>query len=203
MNADIIRTKPRAYCTFSAERYMGHSPSICARYAGLTMLHRCTSAGIIATAATVRSGAYDVALKAINPDFQVFSQGCPKLVPLIESNHILPGDALIEEAAAEYLAPLKAEGVDVVILGCTHYPLISQVVANYMGEGVALIDSGAESAKAIIKTLTETGGLAETDAKAEVNYYCSARLNDFETIAQVFLNKDIHGSAFEINIEEY
>ena len=79
----------------------------------------------------------------------------------------------------------------------------TQVVANYMGEGVALIDSGAESAKAIIKTLTETGGLAETDAKAEVNYYCSARLNDFETIAQVFLNKDIHGSAFEINIEEY
>ena len=159
--------------------------------------------GIIATAATVRSGAYDVALKAINPDFQVFSQGCPKLVPLIESNHILPGDALIEEAAAEYLAPLKAEGVDVVILGCTHYPLISQVVANYMGEGVALIDSGAESAKAIIKTLTETGGLAETDAKAEVNYYCSARLDDFAPIAQVLLHQDIHGSAFEINIEEY
>ena len=52
-------------------------------------------------------------------------------------------------------------------------------------------------------TLTETGGLAEADAKAEVNYYCSARLNDFETIAQVFLNKSIHGSAYEINIEEY
>lgn len=159
--------------------------------------------GIIATEATVRSGAYDTALKALKPDVQVFSQGCPKLVPLIETNHINPGDALIEEAAAEYLAPLKAEGVDVVILGCTHYPLIAQVVANYMGEGVALIDSGAESAKAIIKTLTETGGLADPDAKAEVNYYCSARLNDFETIAKVFLNKDINGSAFEINIEEY
>lgn len=159
--------------------------------------------GVIATQATVRSGAYETALKALLPDAQVFSQGCPKLVPLIESNHILPGDALIEEAAAEYLAPLKAQGVDVVILGCTHYPLIAQVVSNYMGQDVALVDSGAESAKAIIKTLTETGGLADQDAAAQVDYYCSARLQDFETIAQVFLNKDIHGSATEINIEEF
>ena len=159
--------------------------------------------GVIATNATIRSGAYETALKALLPDVEVTGQGCPKLVPLIESNHILPGDDMIEEAAAEYLAPLKAAGVDVVILGCTHYPLIAQVVANYMGEGVALIDSGAESAKAIIKTLTETEGLAEADAKASVDYYCSANLDQFCTVAEVFLSKDIRDSASEINIDEF
>ena len=159
--------------------------------------------GVIATNATIRSGAYETALKALLPDVAVTGQGCPKLVPLIESNHILPGDALIEEAAAEYLAPLKAAGVDVVILGCTHYPLIAQVVANYMGEGVALIDSGAESAKAIIKTLTETDGLAGADAKASVDYYCSANLDQFCTVAEVFLSKDIRRSASQINIDEF
>ena len=159
--------------------------------------------GVIATNATIRSGAYEAALKALLPDAAVTGQGCPKLVPLIESNHILPGDALIEEAAAEYLAPLKAAGVDVVILGCTHYPLIAQVVRNYMGEGVELIDSGAESAKAIIKTLTATGGLAQSDAKAEVDYYCSANLPQFAAVAQVFLDQDIRAKAAEINIDEY
>lgn len=103
---------------------------------------------------------------------------------------------------------LSADNPDVPVVGTVDAAAAAAAAATKNGRiGIiataATVRSGAESAKAIIKTLTETGGLAETDAKAEVNYYCSARLNDFETIAQVFLNKDIHGSAFEINIEEY
>lgn len=159
--------------------------------------------GIIATQATVLSGAYDQALLRMCPEVRIFAKGCPKLVPLIESGHISLGDTEIEAAVAEYMAPIKAEGVDTVILGCTHYPLIREVVQAYMGPDVSLVDSGGESARALLAELTRTGDLAEKTAVGTASYFCSARLGEFEKIANIFLSQDIHGHAQEIDIEKY
>lgn len=159
--------------------------------------------GIIATQATVLSGAYEKELLRLLPDVCIFSQACPKLVPLIETGHIHCGDTLIEEAVAEYLAPIKAGGVDTVILGCTHYPLIRDVVQAYMGPNVSLVDSGGESARAILKDLTDAGKQADNNAVGYDAYYCSNRLCEFVKIANVFLEQDICNRAAEINIEAF
>jgi len=159
--------------------------------------------GIIATQATVRSGAYDQRLKHFLPDVQIFTESCPKLVPLIESGHIHRGDSAIEETAADYLAPIKSQDVDTMILGCTHFPLIREVVQAYMGSDLILIDSGGESVKTMLDALSKTDSLAEKNTVSLKKYFCSARLSDFEKIAKMFLLEDIHGRATEINIEAF
>ncbi|MEL7657031.1 MAG: glutamate racemase [Bacillota bacterium] len=159
--------------------------------------------GIIATQATVNSGAYEQELMRLLPDVHIVSQACPTLVPLIESGHISCGDSSIDAAVAEYLAPIKAQDVDTVILGCTHYPLIRKVVQAYMGPNVSLVDSGGESAKALLNTLFSSKHQAKHDTEGSVSYYCSARLSEFEKIAGVFLNRNIHGQAAETDIEQF
>lgn len=76
----------------------------------------------------------------------MIAQPCPLFVPLVENGRIRPGDVVIETVAAEYLSPLKRAGVDTLVLGCTHYPLLEPVIANYMGPEVRLVSAGAEGA---------------------------------------------------------
>lgn len=159
--------------------------------------------GLIATQATVRSGVYETRLKQMLPGVSVCSQGCPKLVPLIESGHIHLGDAELEAVVAEYLSPLRAQQVDAVIMGCTHYPLIREVIQAYMGQAVTLIDSGGASAGAVLDMLRENKRLAKSETVGAQKYYCSARLLEFESIAETFLSENIHGRAFEIDIERF
>ena len=80
--------------------------------------------GIIATQASVRSGAYERTLRALAPEVTVLQQACPLFVPLAEEGRTRPGDIVIETVAREYLAPLRGQGIDTLILGCTHYPLL-------------------------------------------------------------------------------
>ena len=81
--------------------------------------------GVIGTPATVRSGVYDRMLKAADPNLAVFMQPCPLLVPLVENGRVHCGDIVAETVVREYLAPIKAQNVDTLILACTHYPLLS------------------------------------------------------------------------------
>ena len=87
-------------------------------------LTRSGNIGLIGTQTSVRSGAYERAIQAENPAVRVIGQPCPLFVPLVENGRFRPGDIVIETVAAEYLAPLKAAGVDTLVLGCTHYPLL-------------------------------------------------------------------------------
>ena len=98
--------------------------------------------GLIATRASIRTGAYQAVITRLRPEAQVSALACPLFVPLVENGRTQPGDVVIETVAAEYLAPLKAEGVDTLVLGCTHYPLLKEVIRNFMGADVTLIDSG-------------------------------------------------------------
>ena len=118
--------------------------------------------GVIGTAGTIASGAYERAIKALRPDASVFSQACPLFVPLIEEGWF--DHPATELVAREYLEPLLAADVDVLVLGCTHYPLIKPLLSRVLGPTVRLIDSAEETAAEVVRRLA-AGGLAASDAQ--------------------------------------
>ena len=158
--------------------------------------------GLVATRASVRSGAYERMFHAMSPDTQLFSKACPLFVPLVEEGRCRPGDRVIQQVAEEYLAELKDKGVDTLLLGCTHYPLLAEVIGQVMGPEVALVDVGAESARAARTLLTAQNALAERKAGA-ASFYTSDRAEDFERLASLFLQEDITNQAREIDISRY
>jgi glutamate racemase len=107
--------------------------------------------GLIGTVATVTSGSYDEALAATKANMTLVSQACPRFVEFVEHNET--NSEAVFDAAEEYLAPLKAAGVDTVILGCTHYPLLSGVIQYVMGEEVVLISSAEATATEVFAEL--------------------------------------------------
>lgn len=108
--------------------------------------------GVIGTQTTVDSEAYLNALAAV-PSLQVFQNACPKFVEFVE-NGVTTGAELMQ-VTEEYLAPLKAEGIDTLILGCTHYPLLTGVISQVMGAGVTLVSSSEETANLTYRRLVE------------------------------------------------
>ena len=159
--------------------------------------------GLIATAASVRSGAYEAVLRRLDPEIQVFCQACPLFVPLAEAGRIRRGDVVIETVAREYLAPLKEAGVDTLILGCTHYPLLADVIGGVMGPGVELVSAGEESAFELKRMLKARGLRADENRRGETEFYVSDRVEDFEQIASLFLQEDLRHTARRIDIERY
>ena len=159
--------------------------------------------GMIATLASVRSGAYEAALKRLDREVEVFCQPCPLFVPLVENGRFRPGDVVIETVAREYLAPLLDWGADALILGCTHYPLLEDVIAQICGPGVSLVSAGEESAFEVKRLLTAQGLRAPADRRGEVEFFVSDRAEDFEGVASLFLQEDIHHRARRIDIDQY
>ena len=159
--------------------------------------------GIIATLASIRSGAYESTLKQLDSEVEVFAQACPLLVPLVENGRFRPGDVVIETVAREYLEPLQKAGVDTLILGCTHYPLLTEVLANIMGPDVTLISAGEESAFELKRLLKARGLRADEDRRGTSEFYVSDRAEDFERIASVFLQEDLRHAARRIDIDQY
>ena len=159
--------------------------------------------GLIATAASVRSGAYEAALRRLDPEIRVFSRACPLLVPLVENGRVSPGDVVIEAVAREYLAPLKEAGVDTLILGCTHYPLLTDVIGGIIGPGVELVSAGEESAFELKRMLKARGLRADESRRGETVFYVSDRVEDFEQTASLFLQEDLRHTARRIDIEQY
>ena len=159
--------------------------------------------GMIATLASARSGAYERTLKGLDADVQVVSQPCPLFVPLVENGRISRGDVVIETVAREYLEPLKATGVDTLILGCTHYPLLTDVIGDVMGPGVELVSAGEESAFELKRMLKARELRADERRRGETEFYVSDRVEDFERTASLFLQEDLRHTARRIDIERY
>ena len=159
--------------------------------------------GVLATTATIRSGLYEKTLRSLMPEAVVVSRSCPKLVPLIESGHTRTGDPALTEALAEYLEPLKAAEVDTIVLGCTHYPLISGAVLDVLGREAALVDSGAACAGAILAALRERDGLAEPDARRSERYHCSGSRDVFAAVARDFLGWPVDAFTVETDVTGY
>ncbi|HEX2224131.1 MAG TPA: glutamate racemase [Thermoanaerobaculia bacterium] len=111
--------------------------------------------GVIATEATVRSDAYPRALRAVRPDLEILSRACPLFVPLVEEGW--HDDPVTEQVAERYLRPLLDAGVDTLVLGCTHYPLLVPVLERVAGPGVTLVDSAEAVAEVVAEGLAERG----------------------------------------------
>lgn len=158
--------------------------------------------GMVATRASVSSGAYERCFHALAPEVRVFSKACPLFVPLVEEGRCHVGDIVIETVAEDYLRELREQQIDTLVLGCTHYPLIAEVIQKVIGSDVTLIDAGAESAKATHMLLTERCQLSDGE-QGESRYYTSDQVNGFERLASLFLGEDITGQVSKIDISKY
>lgn len=125
--------------------------------------------GVIGTTGTVRSGAYERAVRAASADVRVVARACPRFVALAESGRTT--DPEVRRVADEYLAPLRAAQVDTLILGCTHYPLLTGVIAHRMGPDVILVSSAEETARTVFRRLVDDGLDARGDGRAPMHRF--------------------------------
>ena len=124
-------------------------------------------------------------------------------MPRVETGRTRPGDVVIETIAAEYLAPVRAAGVDTLILGCTHYPLLTDVIGAYMGPGVTLLDSGAEVAEELAGYLREHDLRADLTQRGACRWYVSDSVESFHDLASIFLDREVTEPVEQIAIENY
>ncbi len=148
--------------------------------------------GVIGTHATINSNTYARTIHDLNPDIKVFSLACPLFVPLAEEGYIDKEATYL--IAKDYLQTMHDVDVDTLILGCTHYPLLKQVIADVMGEKVTLIDSGEETARAAKRAMTAAGLIAEQPAgkpkfQADHKFFVSDVPEKFSQVATRFLGR--------------
>jgi glutamate racemase len=142
---------------------------------------------VIGTYGTVASDAYARTLRAIRPDLEVVSRPCPLLVPLAEEGLLdHPATRLL---AAEYLEPFRRDGVDALILGCTHYPLFKPLIGEILGDRTALIDSAEETAREVAEILESRGLKGNASARGERRFLVSDLPAQFLRVGQVFLGE--------------
>jgi glutamate racemase len=145
--------------------------------------------GVIGTRATINNKAYSQELKKINKNFQIFEMACPLFVPLAEegwNNHEVA--YLIAE---EYLKDLRNSGIDTLILGCTHYPILLNVIQKAVGEDVKLIDSGIASAGVVKDEINRIGFETNKHGMGHQTFYVSDIPTKFKEVAELFLGKPI------------
>lgn len=157
--------------------------------------------GVIGTAGTIKSGSYEKLIKEYDGDIEIYKRACPLFVPLVENGHF---DTEVSRLVTEeYLEDIKRSGVDTLILGCTHYPLLKHVIGRYMGEQVRLIDP-SEEAVLYLKKKLGTEMLHDTSAEAEqYRYFVSDDPKSFAENGSIFLEKEINGQVEKIDIEKY
>lgn len=146
--------------------------------------------GVIGTPATIRSGCYTSALKAIHTDIQVFSRACPMFVPLVENGYTDDDNKVTTLIAQEYLEEMARENIDTLIMGCTHYPLLKGVFAKVLGGGVTLISPGAEAARYAARMLGEKDMLCGSGGACRL--YCTDSEELFAENVAAFLGSGIN-----------
>jgi glutamate racemase len=149
------------------------------------------SVGLIGTQATVASGAYERAVAATGAGVRLVSAACPAFVEFVERGDTSSEDLL--HLARGYLEPLRREGVDTVILGCTHYPMLSGLIQLVMGEGVVLVSSAEETAKDVYSTLRSEGLLSPGRDEPAHEFLTTGDPGQFRRIAHHFLGPALGG----------
>ena len=157
--------------------------------------------GIIGTSGTIKSGSYENLLKQFDSEIQTYTKACPLFVPLVENGHF--DTQVAKLVVEEYLEEIKDAGVDTLIMGCTHYPLLEKVIGEYMGEGVTLISPGKEVTKHLKNMLYGDKGHGKEPEGEKYRYYVSDNPESFEQLGSIFLQKEINGQVTKIDIEKY
>jgi len=145
--------------------------------------------GVIGTEGTIRSGAYERALRRIAPDVRVVALACPAFVPLVEKGLFQTEEA--GSVVCEALRELRGEPIDTLILGCTHYPFLAEHIQRCMGEQVEIISSADQTARDISTLLYHNGQLASSNELPVHRFFCSGDPVTFQRIAREWLNKHI------------
>jgi glutamate racemase len=141
--------------------------------------------GLLATPATVDSGAYERTMLAADPHVHLESVACPGLASVIEAG--FPFDEDLVDTARAYCAPLRAADVDTVILGCTHFPLIAPLLQRVLGRGVTLVTSGLGVARGVERALASRGLLNPQPTEGSYRFLCTADVDSFRTLGTRFL----------------
>lgn len=147
--------------------------------------------GVIGTEATIQSGAYTGALKSADNRIEVYSRACPLFVPLVEEGWT--DNAVVEMTVKTYLTSLKQSGIDTLILGCTHYPLLKKAIRKFMGSGVRLVDSAEETAKEVVVALKKNT-LAKKSGKAIHSFFVSDAPDRFIKVGRRFLGEKVESA---------
>ncbi len=162
--------------------------------------------GVLATPSTIRSGSFDRAIHAVEPAVSVKGIGCPMFVPLVENGYISPDDPITRRIAEEYIGALADFAPDVLILGCTHYPIIRGILEDVahavIGENVRTVDSGSAAAMALKSYLTQNDLLSDAEGEGSEAFFVSDDPEGFERIASLFLGRAI-GKADRIDIGDF
>ena len=145
--------------------------------------------GVIGTRATVNSRAYEEEIHRLDNSMKVFCQSCPMFVPIVEEGWFQ--DAVASKIVAKYLAPMKARGVDTLILGCTHYPLLKPKIQAFMGKSVMLVDSAQQAAVEVKQVLSQEGLLTKSQARGQRSYFVSDEVALFANVAKRFLGEEL------------
>lgn len=148
--------------------------------------------GVIGTAGTIASDAYRRAIHARAPSLEVVQQACPLFVPLVEEGWF--DHAAARLIAAEYLKPLKGAGIDALVLGCTHYPLLRPLLQHEMGREVRLIDSGEETARALAEVLGRSDLEAFGDSEPTHRFAVSDDEARFRAVGSRFIGERLSGA---------
>jgi glutamate racemase len=147
--------------------------------------------GVIGTEATIQSGAYTRALKALDAAVEVYSRACPLFVPLVEEGWT--DNAVVELTVKNYLGSLKQSGIDTLILGCTHYPLLKKAIRKFMGKGVSLVDS-AEEVALEVAALLKRYSLARKTGKGAHGFFVTDAPERFIKVGQRFLGEKVESA---------
>ncbi len=155
--------------------------------------------GVIGTSTTIRLGAFAQKINELDPKIEVSSVACPLFVHLVEDGFTAPGDPVTLAAAERYLSPLRTAGIDTLVLGCTHYPIISGAIAAAL-PGVTLISSGKAAADMLASALKED---ISPGKKGTIRCFVSDTPESFESAARVFMGDIPLGSAEFVDISKY
>lgn len=154
---------------------------------------------IIATAASIRSGAYERGLKAAGVTRELISIACPDFVTLIESGHTSADDPLVMEAVERYLTPAKERKAGTILLGCTHYGIISEAIARFLGENVEQVSAAECVARKMAELLDED---SRASGKGGACYYTSGNAQEFSRVASMIMGEAVT-CVKEVPVMEY
>ncbi len=159
--------------------------------------------GVIGTPATISSSEHKRQLLCINPELEITEVSCALFVPFVEEGWVDINNPAIYETAKIYLEPLKKANVDTIILGCTHYPILSDIFTRIMGEHITLINMGTATADAVKDYLTYNNLLKKDNNKGINKFFVSDMTDSFEKTAQILLGEKIDcNNAEQVDIEK-